>query len=342
MKEWTQKEKKQFVIFAAVNFGMTIIMGILMGISYYMGNDVTAFPMAQMMYPAAGVILARMLTADKEEKLPFKFFVIHLVTAGTAVLLTVGGMFTSPEMGYLIENYVIIAGSIIGLIMLLCEKKDVKERFGLRFKGHHVGLSLWMMLLFLILYIARLLLSGLTDGSAGEVAALFASPATWGMMALLAVTFFLSYNVFWGEEYGWRFFMQPLFQRRFGLKAGVILLGVIWGLWHIPINIFYYSPDTWIYSILLHQITCITLAVFFGYAYRKTGNVWVPVVMHYINNNMAMVVTGSADLGNNVYGWKDVLVLLAVNGIAFMPFLFSTVYREKESECDMGQQVQEI
>ncbi len=56
MKEWTQKEKKQFVIFAAVNFGMTIIMGILMGISYYMGNDVTAFPMAQMMYPAAGVI----------------------------------------------------------------------------------------------------------------------------------------------------------------------------------------------------------------------------------------------------------------------------------------------
>lgn len=55
-----------------------------------------------------------------------------------------------------------------------------------------------------------------------------------------------------------------------------------------------------------------------------------------------MVVTGSADLGNNVYGWKDVLVLLAVNGIAFMPFLFSRVYREKESESDMGQQVQEI
>lgn len=208
MEKWTQKEKKQFVIFAAANFGMTIIMGVIMGISYYMGNDVTAFPMAQMMYPAAGVILARMLTADKEEKLPSKFFVTHLVTTIAAVLLTIGGIFTSPEMCYMIENYVIIAGSIIGLIVLLCEKKDVRERFGLRFKGHHVGLSLWMMLLFLILYIARMLLAGLTDGSAGEVAGLFASPATWGMMALLAVTFFLSYNVFWGEEYGWRFFME--------------------------------------------------------------------------------------------------------------------------------------
>lgn len=330
MKEWTQKEKKQFAIFAAANFGMTILMGILMGISYYKGNDVTAFPLVQMMYPAAGVILARMMTADKEEKLPIKFFVTHLVTTGVSVLLTIGGVFTSPQMCYLIENYVIMAGSVIGLIMLLCEKKDVRERFGLRFKGHHVGMSLWMMLLFWILYIARLLLAGLTDGSAVEVAALFVDGSTWVVMGVLALNFFLTYNAFWGEEYGWRFFMQPLFQRRFGLKAGVILLGVVWGLWHIPINIFYYSPDTWIYSILIHQVTCITLAVFFGYAYRKTGNMWVPVVMHYINNNMALVLTGSADLGNNVYGWKDVLMLLVINGIVFLPFLFSKVYREEK------------
>lgn len=335
MKEWTQKEKKQLVIFAVVNFGMTILMGILMGISFYRGNDVASFPMAQMMYPAAGVIFARMLTADKEEKLPVKFFVTHLVTTGVAVLLTIGGIFTSPEMCYLIENYVIIAGSVIGLIMLLCEKKDVRERFGLRFKGHHAGKSFWMMMLFLILYTARLVLAGLTDGSVREVAAIFAEPSTWGMIAALAITFFLSYNAFWGEEYGWRFFLQPLFQKRFGLKAGVLLLGVVWGLWHIPINIFYYSPDTWIYSILIHQVTCITLAVFFGYAYQKTGNVWVPVVMHYTNNNMALVLTGSTDLGNNVYGWKDVLMLFVINGIVFLPFLFSKVYQEKKESVQM-------
>lgn len=49
--------------------------------------------------------------------------------------------------------------------------------------------------------------------------------------------------------------------------------------------------------------------------------------MHYINNNMAVVLTGSSDLGNNVYGWKDVLMLLIINGILFMLFLFSKVYR---------------
>lgn len=338
MKEWTRKEKKQFIIFAAANFGMTIFMGIFMGISYYKGNDVTSFPLAQMMYPAAGVILARIFTADKGEKLPSKYFVTHLVTTGAAVVLTIGGIFTLPAMCYLIENYVLIAGSVIGWIMLLCEKKDVRERFGLCFWGHHAGMSLWMMLLFLMLYIARLILAGMTDGSVNEVAVLFADPSTWMMMAVLPIIFFLSYNSFWGEEYGWRFFMQPLFQKRFGIKRGVILLGVVWGLWHIPINIFYYSPKTWIYSILIHQVTCITLAVFFGYAYMKTGNIWVPVVMHYINNNMAMVLTGSADLGNHVYGWKDVLMLLVINGIVFLPFLFSRVFRECMSESHMEQQ----
>ena len=69
----TAAEKKQLWIFLAVAFGMPIVMGILMGISFYRGNDVSVFPNAQMYYPAAGVMLAYILTRKKEEKLPMKF-----------------------------------------------------------------------------------------------------------------------------------------------------------------------------------------------------------------------------------------------------------------------------
>ena len=61
----------------------------------------------------------------------------------------------------------------------------------------------------------------------------------------------------------------------------------------------------------------------------------MPVVMHYTNNNMALVLTGSTDLGNNVYGWKDVLMLFVINGIVFLPFLFSKVYQEKKESVQM-------
>lgn len=330
--KWTEREKKQLKIFVIINFGMTVLMGILMGFSYHMGNDVTAFPSVQMMYPAAGVILALILTLEKEKKLPMKFFITYLVTAVITVLITILGVIVPNMIWYLIENYVFIVGSVLSWIMLLCEKKDVRDSFGLRFGGHNPGKSLLMMLLFLALYLIRLVIASLTDGSTSDILAIFAEPATWVTMVVLVINFYLSFIVFFGEEYGWRFFLQPFLQKRFGLKGGVILLGVIWGLWHLPINVFYYSPDTWLQSILIHQITCITFSVFFGYAYGKTENLWVPIVIHYINNNMAVVVTQSTDLGNQVYRWEDVLFLLLINGILFVPFLFTKVYKKPKKQ----------
>ncbi|MCS4523181.1 CPBP family intramembrane metalloprotease [Clostridium botulinum] len=45
-----------------------------------------------------------------------------------------------------------------------------------------------------------------------------------------------------GEEYGWRYFLQTAFQERLGKRKGIIFLGIIWGIWHLPLNLFYYSP----------------------------------------------------------------------------------------------------
>lgn len=36
------------------------------------------------------------------------------------------------------------------------------------------------------------------------------------------------------EEFGWRGFVQPLFQRRFKPIVTSLLIGIIWGFWHLP------------------------------------------------------------------------------------------------------------
>ena len=51
--------------------------------------------------------------------------------------------------------------------------------------------------------------------------------------------------------------------------------------------------------------------------------------MHYINNNMIAVLTGSTDISGNVYRWQDVPLTLLVDAV-FILFLFSKVYRRKE------------
>lgn len=326
--KWTEIEKKQLIIFALTAFGLPILMGIVMGISYFKGNDVSAFPTAQMYYPAAGVMLALLFTKGKEERLPKKFYAGFLLT--TAILIiTAFASVAIPELNWTVwGQFPIIIFSIVCLILLLVEKKEVRAAYGLKLTGKK-GVRSWRyVLLFFVLYILRLLLSCALEGQMQMFMEIIANPMTFWMIAVLVINYFFSFTAFFGEEYGWRFFFQPLLQKRFGLKGGVLILGVLWGLWHLPINLFYYSPDTWGISVALQLITCISFAIFFGYGYLKTENIWVPVIMHYINNNMIAVVTGSADISNQTYRLVDIPLTLLVD-IVFIIFILSRVYKKK-------------
>ena len=122
--KWTELEKKQLIIFALIAFGLPILMGILMGYSYFQGNDVSTFPNAQMYYPAAGVMLALFLAGDKEKPLPKKFYIGFLGTTVVMMLTAVFSIFT-PQFNWAVYGQIpIIILSIVCLILLLTEKKE--------------------------------------------------------------------------------------------------------------------------------------------------------------------------------------------------------------------------
>ena len=50
-------EKKRFLIYILLAYGVTYVMGLFMWYGNSKGMDVSTFPNAQMMYPAAGVAL---------------------------------------------------------------------------------------------------------------------------------------------------------------------------------------------------------------------------------------------------------------------------------------------
>jgi membrane protease YdiL (CAAX protease family) len=53
------------------------------------------------------------------------------------------------------------------------------------------------------------------------------------LLALFVYIFFLGGPV--GEELGWRGFALPRLQSLHGPLVGSLILGVLWGLWHLPL-----------------------------------------------------------------------------------------------------------
>ncbi len=337
------KAKKQFIIFLFIAYGVTCITGIMTWYGSTIPTELSIFPSAQMFYPAAGVMLAYLLTQWKDEKLPRAFYICFLAVtfvmiigcvmaiAAPGELISVAGQELSRWS--LIGQYVMIVGTILCWIMLLVCGRERREAYGLRWKNGKA--SLFCILVFLVLYFGRGILSYVLDGQADMIAEILRNPAALGYLIVMPINFLLSCMPFFGEEYGWRYYLQPLLQKKFGMRRGVLLLGVVWGLWHIFLDFFFYTtPDRGLIMTVSQIITCLGLGIFFGWAYLKTENIWVPVILHYLNNNLIVVVANEYTAGvlqNQAVTWEMIPAAILLNGVLFGVFILSKEFRKKEA-----------
>ncbi len=86
------------------------------------------------------------------------------------------------------------------------------------------------------------------------------------------------------EEYGWRgYALGPLLNRHSALVAS-LLLGFIWGLWHLPLHFIEGSAQATIpvYQFIMQQMV---LAIFYTWLFNNTrGAVSVAILFHTIAN----------------------------------------------------------
>lgn len=340
--KFTQTEKKQLMIYVIIAYGITYALGLLMWYGYGKGIDLSAFPNAQMLYPAAGVMMAYLITRKDDKKLPKAFYIFFVVLtavmifcAAASVLFPVNiDIMGAPfSQWMLLLQYAMMGGSIVFWILLLASGKEKRRAYGLN--SNQWNTSVLMILLFIGLYLLRFVIASALGGQLSEFGKIMVNPNTWIMFFTVLINFFTVVVAFFGEEYGWRYYLQPLFQKRFGLKGGVILLGCVWAVWHLPIDFFYYTtPDMGLAALVSQFITCITIGLFMAYAYMKTQNIWVPVIIHFLNNNMAVVFSGtySADvLQNQQIHWGEIPVALVLNLLIFGWVIFLKPFKENNN-----------
>lgn len=93
-----------------------------------------------------------------------------------------------------------------------------------------------------------------------------------------------------GEEIGWRGYLLPRLLERMNPVSASVLIGVVWGLWHLPIDI-YARGDTigvaGAWAVLARVVYAIPISVLFTWFYlRAKRNLLVPILLHASINVM--------------------------------------------------------
>lgn len=140
--------------------------------------------------------------------------------------------------------------------------------------------------------------------------------------------------VVFGEEYAWRGFLQEELCR-LGARRGVLLVGVIWGMWHFPVILsgtHTYPPSP--FGLFLALAFFVGWGFIQSFAVLRTGSIWVPAFLHgLVNSTYAFTLTNLVRPDDMVFSFG-----LGVFGLVVLGLIVSWVLRSPvwDGQADAG------
>ncbi len=89
-----------------------------------------------------------------------------------------------------------------------------------------------------------------------------------------------------GEESGWRGYLLPRMESKYGFVKGNIVLGFVWAFWHLPLWFLsgeYFGIELLIY-IIVFVVAVVSVSFFLGVVLKKSNNLFVAFWIHFLFN----------------------------------------------------------
>ena len=119
-----------------------------------------------------------------------------------------------------------------------------------------------------------------------------AMAAIWPIMAAL------------GEEFGWRGFLFPRLLSRYGLVGAALIVGIVWGVWHLPadyVGLKGYGDLFWLAFVVNGPLVLTAHALIMAWLWKKSsGNLLLMVLYHFSITASAMLAPTAG--GQDAYG----------------------------------------
>lgn len=114
-----------------------------------------------------------------------------------------------------------------------------------------------------------------------------------------------------GEEFGWRGYLTPALKARMNWRAASLLIGVIWGLWHLPL-FFMTGTAQALMPIPVFLLNILAGSVLFGWLYERTGRSVLPALVLHTSLNAFAGVLGIVPTAATAQPYMLVTALLVL------------------------------
>lgn len=333
---YTISNRKKLSLFLLLLTITTLINGLCVCLASSLHKPVASFSFIQMMLPATVTFLVFLASSDNTFPFP-KYVCRAIFTADILMIIwAIGEIFIlSPSQSESIEMILLPLCTAIFYLALFFEPNDIKDRYGLSSSNSTKKIKqiFFYLLLFIILYTVFMFIQVLFDYLGGNHNALKSFAESYSNLLLnlpyLLFLFCIASLPYFGEEYGWRGFLQPWLQKKLGMTKGILLTGLIWGLWHLPMHLFVYHSSSLFLDMIARILYCIVSGILIGYIYLKTKNIWICVAIHFMNNNMTGILSQSTSESSLNYTLQIVVLIFAAL-LVYAPFIQSKVFRDKK------------
>jgi membrane protease YdiL (CAAX protease family) len=165
-------------------------------------------------------------------------------------------------------------------------KQEIKNLWR-RITFWHVGLTWYLVALFFpaLLVLAAIALFRLTGGA---VPAFTLLPREWYLIPVALLIGILIGGPL-EEEFGWRGFAIVHLQKRQNALVASLIVGILWGLWHLPAFLIPWSSQHGL-PVILFLLHDIALSVIFTWIFNNTGGSVLLTMLAHGAFNVAITI----------------------------------------------------
>ncbi len=303
---------RQIALFLGLVFGLTYLLDLALYLTggYGANAGTTVALQFQMLIPATVAIVLQLFFFKNSpiyhmREKPRWFFYVYLVYVLFQLVLATSLLFVSNQMYQIAASaliQILLLGMLVFIVILrLVSGREAFQRAGLQ--GGKLRYWLGFGLLIVVIYAVMTGLDALfglgqavnvkevlSQAAGGQTSGLDTIP-DFALLLLIGAQSvilgpILGLPIAFGEEYGWRGYLQGELVKM-GKVKGILLVGVIWGLWHAPIIAMGHNyPGRPVEGIIMMTLYTIALGFVFGYAVLKSGSVWLAAFLHALNNQL--------------------------------------------------------